>query len=110
MQENHSKVKCEFCSQQFEQKELNIHQHVCPAKGRSCLYCSAVFDLYNLTQHENNCGNRTDLCEICGKYIRLNLMDSHIIECISKESIQPAASKRKPDMVNPAKKRLKNAN
>jgi hypothetical protein len=104
----HSQIKCEFCSLSLESTELKVHIKVCPAKERSCLYCTAIFDLYNLTQHENSCGNRTDLCDICGKYIRLNMMEEHIIECIENNTLESSSKKRKPVSVNPGKKKLKN--
>jgi hypothetical protein len=88
---------------------LALHVSSCLAKPRPCLYCDAHFDLYSLSNHEESCGNRTDLCEKCGKYIKLRLMDEHLIACLEAEN-EFAGDKRKPRSVNPAKKKLKHFN
>ena len=103
----HQTAKCPYCSLETEEKLLSGHKLICLHRPKPCLFCGAVMELHHLINHEDTCGNRTDSCEICGKFVVLKHFPEHLMTCIEIENLSPQAEKRKPEALNPAKKRLK---
>ena len=108
--EFHAKTKCSYCDQLFENMEMTLHKSICNLRPKPCLYCGAVMELYHLIQHEDTCGNRTEVCDICGAYVIIKQYPEHLVACSETENLDPKALKRKPQDLNPAKKRLKKLN
>lgn len=76
--EVHKEVKCPDCQKEMEPSLIPDHlENICEYRKLRCTFCSLNFDAKEIFEHSNLCGSRTEECPKCKKYVLLREFDYH---------------------------------
>ena len=80
IQENHSAVSCPDCGIEIVAAEMVNHiENYCAERKIRCEYCTLYFKEKDLLEHMTFCGARTEQCVHCSRYIMFQDLNQHLI-------------------------------
>uniref|UniRef100_A0A3B3QGS4 TRAFD1/XAF1 zinc finger domain-containing protein n=1 Tax=Paramormyrops kingsleyae TaxID=1676925 RepID=A0A3B3QGS4_9TELE len=60
-------------------------ENECEDRLQCCQFCQLQLPFRNLAEHISACGSRTELCPDCNRYVKLQDMDRHLQDLVSKK-------------------------